>query len=816
VDVFDGLGVLDLSRWVPGEYAAKLFADFGAEVVKVEKPGTGSLTRYWTPRGDLCPDPEASPLFLHLNTNKQSIALDLAASGPDRAVLLDLVRDCDAIIESFPPGRLERFRLGPDTLRAVNPSVVLTRISPFGGPMNATGAAGRGPLRKPGNLEHYTVGRAAAEATLAGLIAVRRGAPGAIIDVSAHEVLLSGADRRAAYLLAASYSGANAPRGVRSAHRGLSKFTGPFRTGDGYVMVYVTNQVFLDRLIAMVAATDPAFGARFSGQEIRLENFADFTQEMRDWFAARQKLEIMELAERARIPITAYLTMREILENPHYRERRTFAVAGHPQAGQLRYPAAPWRMAGGYQLRRTAPLLDQDGAALRARAGHLRRAGLLPLDWPDRAPGQPPAGLGHLPLRGIRVVDLTVVWSGPGGTALLGDLGAEVIRLEGNNRMRRNDSATWTRQTLANAGYRLAAYPDCEPQPRPYDRSAMFNWHARNKLAACANLETPAGRDALLGLLAISDVLVENNAPATLAKLGLDTDELRARYPRLIIARMPPMGLTGPMADYLGYGPNFNALTGIGMLEGYENEDPGSSGDNYHMDEASPWGIAFAVLAALWHRDRTGAGDLIEFAQSENVLQEVGEYLLDAQQHQTPPPAFGNADPVLLQDVFPAAGEDSWVAISVRDDRDWSALCRAAGDPALAAHGQTRPLRRQHSRWLRGRIAAWVRPQDAWQVVSALRAAGVPVSEVMPETRVLADPHLAAREWFQVRHHPAVGTHRYPGLPWRAAGFDTVYGRPLPGFGEDNQYVYQALLGYPDERYAQLRAHGLVTDEQFA
>jgi len=421
-----------------------------------------------------------------------------------------------------------------------------------------------------------------------------------------------------------------------------------------------------------------------------------------------------------------------------------------------------------------------------------------------------------MPLRGIRVVDLTVVWAGPGGTTLLGDLGAEVIRLEGNNRMRRNDSAKWTRESLADAGYRIAVFPDSEPQPRPYDRSAMFNWHARNKLAACANLETPDGREAIHRLLETSDVLVENNARATLAKLGLDTPELLARYPRLVVARMPPMGLSGPMADYLGYGPNFNALVGIGMLEGYEGEDPDQSGDNYHMDEASPWGIAFAVLAALWNRDLTGTGDLIEFAQSENVMQEVGEYLLDAQQNGTDVAAFGNSDPMLLQDVFRAAGDDHWVAISVRDDHDWAALCRAVGNPALAAPGRTQRLRSQNSLRLRGEIAAWVRGQEAEQVVSALRAAGVPVGEVMPETKVLADPHLSARQWFQTRHHPAVGTHRYPGLPWRADGFDTAYGRPLPGFGEDNEYIYTTVLGYPAQKYARLRESGLVTDEQFA
>src|SRR5690606_19193980 len=162
-----GLRVLDLSRWVAGEYATKLFADFGADVVKVEKPGEGSLTRAWGPFPGDVPDPERSALFLHLNTNKRSVALDLRADA-DREVLLGLVARADALVEAFRPGHLERLGLGPDVLRDLNPRLVITRISAFGqtgpwrdreasglvlqaagGPMHATGQADRAPLRKP-------------------------------------------------------------------------------------------------------------------------------------------------------------------------------------------------------------------------------------------------------------------------------------------------------------------------------------------------------------------------------------------------------------------------------------------------------------------------------------------------------------------------------------------------------------------------------------------------------------------------------------------------------------------------------------------
>ncbi len=126
--VLSGIRVLDLSRWAAGEFATKLFADFGADVVKVEKPGEGSFTRHWGPFPGDKPDIEASALFLHLNTNKRSIALDLHAEE-DRALLLRLAATADAVVESFRPGHLERLGLGPDVLQAANPRLVVTRIS---------------------------------------------------------------------------------------------------------------------------------------------------------------------------------------------------------------------------------------------------------------------------------------------------------------------------------------------------------------------------------------------------------------------------------------------------------------------------------------------------------------------------------------------------------------------------------------------------------------------------------------------------------------------------------------------------------------
>ncbi|NLT29115.1 MAG: CoA transferase, partial [Propionibacterium sp.] len=632
------------------------------------------------------------------------------------------------------------------------------------------------------------------------------------------------------------------PRGVRSPHRHGATFTGPFRTTDGFVMVYVTNQAFWNRFVEVMTAEgtpeDLAFRERYLNMRtVAGQDRDDFMAKVTEWIGARRKVEVMEQCEGARIPVTAYLTVSEVLAHPHFRDRGAFTALEHPEVGVLEYAATPWQMAGGgFTLRRPAPLLDEHGEEIRAEGWSDDPAGFdtspsgsaqptRPVRWlsamPDASQSKPPADDDASastpgPLTGVRVVDLTVVWSGPGGTTLLGDLGAEVIRPEGNNRMSRQVSAATSKESIAATGYHGGTYPDKDPGERPYDRTALFNWHARNKLSACMNLETPEGREAFLKLVAVSDVLVENNSNGVLEKLGIGNDELLRANPALIIARMPPMGASGPMSTFLGYGPNFNSLVGIAAMDGYAGDDAGSAGENYHMDEAAPAGVAFAVLAALRHRARTGQGQVIEFAQAENVMAELGEFFLDSQLNHRDPPILGNRDPHSFQDVLPTAEDDVWLALTITDDERFERLAELVGDEELRELGSTAGLRRRNHDRLVERLTGWSRSRPVTDLVDDLQRIGVAAGEVMSETRLLADEHLAERGFFVQKHHRHVGTHRYPGHQWRVDGFDLASGRVTCGFGEDNDYVYRTLLGYSPEELADLAERGLVTDRQLA
>lgn len=422
--------------------------------------------------------------------------------------------------------------------------------------------------------------------------------------------------------------------------------------------------------------------------------------------------------------------------------------------------------------------------------------------------------MADLPLQGIRVIDITVVWAGPGCTSLLGDLGAEVIRIEDVHHFpnsTRGLAPHLSREQAAGAGYIGGAYPDSDPGAQPYNRHAMFNSHGRNKKSVTMNLRDPQGREAFLSLVKASDVLVENNSLRVIRNLDIDFDVLHDVNPRLVMLRMPPLGLSGPFSEFVGYGPNFNALTGIVAMSGYRNTDPSTAGDNYHMDEVAGPAGAFAVMAALRRRRRTGVGELIELAQSENVAQDVGEYVLDTQMNGgRTPELIGNADPVMVQAVFPTAGQDRWIAVSLRDDEDWRAFVDVLGHPAWCDEERfaTVVSRRENEAELEGLVEGLTRGMDAYELFHLLQARGVLAGPVSTESMVNGDPHWSARGYFRPLARDDLGVYLHPGHPWRASALELAWNRAAPRLGEDNEYVYKELLGISDEAYDAMVARG--------
>ena len=272
------------------------------------------------------------------------------------------------------------------------------------------------------------------------------------------------------------------------------------------------------------------------------------------------------------------------------------------------------------------------------------------------------------PLAGIRVVDLTMVWAGPLGTRLLGDYGAEVIKVEGPGQ--------W--DLLRGLG----GIPRTEA--RWYNRAAYFNHNNRNKYSAAIDLRQEAGRDVLLQLCAKSDVLVENYRANVMDNLGLSFEEVRQANPRMVYVSMPGHGKTGPEAHYVTYGTNVEQLAGLVSISGYEGGEPLKTGFSYG-DPTSGIAVPAAVALGLRQRDRTGEAVHIDMAQRENLTGFVGEYLVDYSMNEELRAPAGNTQPhIAPHGVYRSAGDDRWVAIACEDDEQFAGLCRAMQQPELA------------------------------------------------------------------------------------------------------------------------------------
>ncbi len=398
---------------------------------------------------------------------------------------------------------------------------------------------------------------------------------------------------------------------------------------------------------------------------------------------------------------------------------------------------------------------------------------------------------------------------------LLADLGAEVIKVEslqhyptptkGPRDPPRGDDPVG-----------LSArrdYPDSDPGRDPWNRLSWFNAQARNKLDATMDITRPRGRELFLRLVERSDGLVENNAPGLLEKLGIGPDVLLERNPQLIVVRMPPLGLWGPDHAVTGFGWHFEDLGGFLKIQGYPN---GPEVGSIFMDGASGPAGANAFLMALLERRRTGLGIVCEVSQVENMICHIGDLVIDAAMNDRVPQRWGNRSPDFApQGVYPCAGEDAWVVLTVRDDREWSRLRQLLGDPEQLRSPALATLagRREGHDEIDLVISAWTTNQDKMAAAIRLQEAGVPAGPILNEADAASDPHLHDRGFFHLLEHPSAGTHFHPGANFHLDATPPEIWRAAPTLGQDNEYVYKNILELSDAEYELLVAEGHVGTE---
>ncbi len=426
--------------------------------------------------------------------------------------------------------------------------------------------------------------------------------------------------------------------------------------------------------------------------------------------------------------------------------------------------------------------------------------------------GEPRA---RLPLEGVRVLDLTIVWAGPQAVTMLSDWGAEVLRLES-----RYFFATATRgwrvhpskQHVQDLKVWRFGYPDWDPGERPWNRFPNFQCHARNKLSITVDLLRPEGRDVLNELVKVSDVIIENNGPGVLDKLDISYEGLRRIRPDLIMVRMPAFGLDGPFADYRAFGFQMEGVAGHMSLWGYPELDLSSRDNTYVADAAGGIAGGLATVAALTRREKTGQGMLVEVSQTETMVPLLEEVVLDYQMTGRIRDAASNRERGPAQGCYPSKADDRWVVLTIATDEQWRTLCAEMGRPELV---RDRRFRHSLARWrnqdqLDEIVGAWTVGFDHVEIMNRLQAVGVPAGAVLTEPDVYADPQLEARGFFEALPQADVGTIRYPGLLWQSERYPNRLETAPPLLGEHNEYAYRELLGLPDSAYDRFVEEGHI------
>lgn len=397
----------------------------------------------------------------------------------------------------------------------------------------------------------------------------------------------------------------------------------------------------------------------------------------------------------------------------------------------------------------------------------------------------------RLPLDGIRVTDFTWAWAGPYCTLQMAHLGAEVIRIESQKRM-----------CVSRA---IPSFADDLPGP---NRAGYFNQYNQGKKSLQLDLGRPEAVEIAKKLVAKSDIVVQNFSAGAIDRMGLGYETLTQIKPDIIMISICGYGQTGPERQYMGYGPASVPLAGISSLTGYRGIGPAEVGISYGDPNAGIFG-AFAAMAALAYRQRTGKGVHVDLALWEALLVLMPEGLMDYAMNKTQPERDGNRDRWMApHGCFKCQGDaDKWVTIICGTEGEWQALCQEMGKPELATDKRFVNVvaRKANEDALEESIAAWTKDRDRWEVTEALQKAGVAAFPAMSNKDLATSPHLTARGYLVQKEHPEVGTRIHAGIPWHLSSTPCEVRAAAPLRGQHTDYVLRDVIGLSEAEVQKLR-----------
>ncbi len=770
-ELLAGLVVVELPGNAAVRYCGRLFAVFGARVVAVGP-------------ARLAPDGATRVVAENafFDAGKERAALD----DGDSEAAARLVLGADVVLADAIPPPLRDAGVLDEGGSPRKPSLVLALITDYGfeGPYagyhgtSLTGHAAGGYLYHNGDpecpplrgLEYHPyaqAGSAAFVAAMAALFERRRSGLGQRVSTSVMQAL---APLHAWTTVRYSHGGIIQKRlGNRYS---IGHPNRVYRTRDGYWMLTVVDQKRLDLLLALAGHPAATGDPRFETIPGREAHAAEIDAMIEPWLLAQGDTELTDQFEAIKLPAAPLQNLAQVLADPAFRERDFWRQVRLPGGRTATIPGPPVR------------LVEQ------AYSGVARPSS------PGPAPRESAGSLA-----GLRVLDLTAGWSGPLALRLLGDLGADVVRVE----------PPWGRGVSPpdDAYVQLTGfYPDNDPGQRFWMRSGFYNKFAYNKRNVAMRMDTTEGRRALARLVEWADVVIDNFSTQAWEKLGLTCDWLHSVNPGVIAVTMPGYGRWGPASYRVSYGNQLEAYIGADSLMGYEGADP-------HMfstawpDPCAAMHAAAAALVGAWARASTGAGMSFEVAQTEGALNFIGpDVALYSLTGELPPRRGNRHAEYAPQGVYPCLGDNRWVAISVTSDEAWQQLCRVIALDALARRAdlETSEGRRRAHDVIDDAVAAWTARRTAADATRHLQSAGVAAFPVYDARDMLADEYLWAYDTFvRVQGEPL------PGFPYQLSRTPPGIHRPVADVGEHNREVLSEA-GLTEAEIALLEAAGIIVD----
>ena len=776
----EGLRVVDTTN-NRGELCGRLLSDLGADVVLVEPPQGSDLRRVapFSPNGE-------SLGFLWRNANKSSVVIDCTTEqGAEK--LLQLLGEADVWVESG--SNLGEIK--PDFVIEKFPGLVITSITPFGyfgpyagllanddvleamsGMMFKAGIAPKSPLLPPTALATDVASISAAVATVLAFYQKSRTGEGQHIDLAI--MTAAGATTDWSYSNASVLRAADHP--YNEVRQGGGFMYPIFECLDGWVRMVILSPRQWESLWDWMGRPE-AFGDMEFWSQVgnRIMNADVLNPAYSEFFADKKMLDICIEGQNRGIVLTPLLKTSEVLQEPHLGARGTFTETAVANGEKALIASGFFELDGvrhGFTQR--APDLDE-------HTGFAFEGSRL-LD--DEARGQ-----AEYPLSGVRVLDFGIGGVGVETSRLLGEYGADVIKVE------------------------TRTYPDFIRLVALSETSPSFVSSSRSKRSFGCNVKTEEGLAIVHELVAKSDVLVENSATGVMESLGLGFEDLKEINPNIVMISSQLVGSRGPNSHWTGYGPTTQTYGGLLHLWDYDDDDAPATNGTIFPDHAAGRLCALAGVASLIGRDASGNATHTEIAQVEVVVNMIAEKLLQESLIPGSTGPQGNRhEQRFPRGPFQCQGEEQWVVISIDTDQQWMSLVNAMGAPewALREAFNTVEGRLENKDLIESHLAAWTSDQNRDDVFHLLQEADVPCGPMIIGMEMLEDPHLEARGWTLEIDQPGVGYMKLEGPAWVSERMGGPITFPAPDLAGETREIAAEVLEMPDEAVTDLINRGIL------